>query len=85
VVGLGVCLDYADSRRDEGEEDQACWARNLRTRGRSVCSVVVLILFFLVPSPVRVSLVGTGGIGSLGVCGLSSKSILPTFSKVSPC
>jgi len=84
MVGLGVGLDGADGRRDKGEEDLDCWARNLRAKGRLVRPAVVLILFFLVPSPIRVSPVGIGGTGSLGVCGPSSKSISPTFSKESP-
>jgi len=66
------------------EEDLDCWAKNLRTRGRSVHPAVVLILFFLIPSLVRVSVVGALGIGSLGVFSPSSISISPTFSKVSP-
>jgi len=84
MVGLGVCLDWVDGRRDRGEEDLACWAKNLRTRGRLVRLTVVLILLFLVPSPVGVSSVGMEGIGSLGVFSPLYKSISPTFSKVSP-
>ena len=84
LVGLSVGLDRADGRCEEGEEDFDCWAKSLRTMVRSVCPAEVLILFFLNPSPVRVSLVGALGTGSLGVFSPSSISISPTFTKVSP-
>jgi len=67
LVGLGVGFVEADDRCEEAEEGLDCWVRNLQTRGRSVRPAFVLILFFLIPYPVRVSPVGALGIGSLRV------------------
>ena len=66
-MGLGVGFDEPDGRCEEGEEDLDCWVKNLRTKGISVRPAVVLILFVLIPSPVRVSLAGALGTSSLGV------------------
>jgi len=81
---LGVGFVEADDCCEEEEEDFDCWARNLRTKGRSIRPAVVLILFFLNSSLVRVSLVGALGTASFGVFSPSSISISPTLTKVSP-